>query len=124
MRLPCSHQGQLASLISPAAPTNNESGPSLTRAFTCKPGAQQKAAYMVLRHPANLQRLLWASDARHYHGFVHEPPITIEAARSPVTEVAGLGVTTFIYMVARGDVRTDRQTCPLRCVALIGSCVH
>jgi len=49
------------------------------------------------------QRLLWANDARHYHGFVHEPPISVDAAQTPVTEVAGLGVTTFVFMVARGD---------------------
>ena len=33
-------------------------------------------------------RLLWANDARHYHGFVHEPPIALADARRPVDEVA------------------------------------
>ena len=49
------------------------------------------------------QRLLWANDARHYHLFVHEPPMTLTDARRPVDEVAGSGVTTFVYMVARSD---------------------
>ena len=49
------------------------------------------------------QKVIWANDARHYHGFVHEPPISELDAVMPVDEVAGVGVDIFVYMVARAD---------------------
>ena len=30
---------------------------------------------------AALRRVLWANDARHFHNFVHEPPISLADAR-------------------------------------------
>lgn len=49
------------------------------------------------------QRTLYCNDARHWYLFVHEPPMTMEAAHSPIDEVAGTGVDTFAYGVSRDD---------------------
>lgn len=46
------------------------------------------------------QRTLYCNDARHWYLFVHEPPMTMEAAHSPIDEVAGTGVDTFAYGVS------------------------
>ena len=43
------------------------------------------------------KRLVFYNDARHYHLYCHEPPISIENARLPVDEVAGTHVDTFVY---------------------------
>ena len=48
-------------------------------------------------------RTLYSNDSRHYHLFVHEPPMTLADARRPVDDVAGTAVDTFVFMVARGD---------------------
>ncbi len=48
-------------------------------------------------------RVIYFNDARHYYLFVHEPPIRMEDAWSPVDEIADTGVNTFSYGVARGD---------------------
>ena len=52
---------------------------------------------------AGHSRVLWANDARHYHLFVHEPPISELEVVQPVDEIAGSGVDTFVWMVARAD---------------------
>jgi len=49
------------------------------------------------------RRTLYFNDARHYYLFVHEPPMRLANAGSPVDEVAGTGVDTFVYGVARDD---------------------
>ena len=49
------------------------------------------------------QRTIYFNDARHYYLFVFEPPMRLEHAWRPIDEVAGTGVDTFIYGVARGD---------------------
>ena len=49
------------------------------------------------------RRTIYCNDARHWYLFVHEPPMTMEAAWSPVDEVAGTGVDTFAYGVSRDD---------------------
>ena len=49
------------------------------------------------------KRTIYFNDARHYYLFVHEPPMRLEDAWAPIDEVAGTGVDTFIYGVARGD---------------------
>ena len=38
------------------------------------------------------RRLLFYNDARHYHLYCYEPPISIEDARAPVDEIAGTKV--------------------------------
>jgi hypothetical protein len=43
------------------------------------------------------RRLIYYSDARHYHFYCYDPPMRIEDARIPVEEVAGTGVDTFVY---------------------------
>ena len=45
----------------------------------------------------NNPRLVFYNDARHYHLYNYEPPITLEDARAPVDEVAGTGVDTLVY---------------------------
>ena len=49
------------------------------------------------------RRTLYFNDARHYYLFVHEPPMRLADAWSAVDEVAGTGVDTFVYGVARDD---------------------
>ena len=49
------------------------------------------------------RRTIYFNDARHYYLFVHEPPMRLEDAWSPIDEVAGTAVDTFIYGVSRGD---------------------
>mgnify|MGYP003324359386 FL=1 len=44
-----------------------------------------------------------SNDARHFFLFVFEPPMTIEDAWRPVDEVAGTGVNTLVYGIARAD---------------------
>jgi hypothetical protein len=41
--------------------------------------------------------LLFYNDARHYHIYCYEPPISLDDARAPVDEIAGTGVDTFVY---------------------------
>ena len=36
------------------------------------------------------RRTLYSNDSRHYHLFVHEPPMTMADARRPVDDVAGI----------------------------------
>ena len=45
----------------------------------------------------NAKRLVFYNDARHYHLYCHEPPISLAAARAPVDELAGTHVDTFVY---------------------------
>jgi hypothetical protein len=45
----------------------------------------------------NDPRLLFYNDARHYHMYNYEPPMTLEQARAPIDEIAGTGVDTFVY---------------------------
>jgi len=47
-------------------------------------------------------RLIFYNDARHYHLYCYEPPISIEDARAPVDEVAGTKVDTFVYGFGAG----------------------
>ena len=43
------------------------------------------------------KRLIFYNDARHYHLYCYEPPISLEDARAPVDEVASTHVDTFVY---------------------------
>ena len=43
------------------------------------------------------RRLVYYSDARHYHMYCYDPPMRIEDARAPVDEIAGTAVDTFVY---------------------------
>ena len=58
-------------------------------------------------------RTLYLDDARHYYLYVFEPPMTMEEAWSPVDQVAGTAVDTFVYGVACGSLfyptRVGRQ---------------
>ncbi|MDA0333808.1 MAG: hypothetical protein O2782_01425 [bacterium] len=54
-------------------------------------------------HAKHRQRTIYFNDARHYYLFVHEPPMSREVAGSPVDEIAGTGVDTFVYGVSRDD---------------------
>ena len=47
-------------------------------------------------------RLLFYNDARHYHLYCYEPPISLEDARAPVDEIAGTRVDTFVYGFGAG----------------------
>jgi hypothetical protein len=49
------------------------------------------------------RRTMYFNDARHYYLFVHEPPMRLVDAWSAVDEIAGTGVDTFTYGVARDD---------------------
>jgi len=49
------------------------------------------------------KRTIYFNDARHYYLFVFEPPMAMEDAWTPVDEVAGTAVDTFVYGVERGD---------------------
>ena len=49
------------------------------------------------------QRTIYHNDARHYHLWLHDPPIRLKDAQRPVDDVAGTGVDTFSYCVERGD---------------------
>jgi hypothetical protein len=48
-------------------------------------------------------RTLYYNDARRQYLFITEPPMSLEDAQRPVDEVAGTGVDTFTYAVARRD---------------------
>ena len=48
------------------------------------------------------RRLLFYNDARHYHLYCFEPPISLEDARLPVDEIAGTKVDTFVYGFGAG----------------------
>ena len=43
------------------------------------------------------RRLLYYNDSRHTYMYSYDPPMTLEEAWSPVDEVAGTAVGTFIY---------------------------
>ena len=47
-------------------------------------------------------RLLFHNDARHYHMYCYEPPMSLEEARAPVDEIAGTGVDTLVYGFGAG----------------------
>ena len=49
------------------------------------------------------QRTIYFNDARHFYLFVFEPPMRMEDMWRPVDEVAGTGVDTLVYGVARAD---------------------
>ncbi len=49
------------------------------------------------------QRTIYFNDARHFYLFVFEPPMRLEDMWRPVDEVAGTGVDTLVYGVARAD---------------------
>ena len=48
-------------------------------------------------------RTIYHNDARHYHLWLHDPPIRLKDAQRPVDDVAGTRVDTFSYCVERGD---------------------
>lgn len=48
-------------------------------------------------------RTIYFNDARHFYLFVFEPPMALEDAWRPIDEVAGTGVDTLVYGVARAD---------------------
>ncbi len=43
------------------------------------------------------RRLIFYDDARHYHYYVHEPPMSMTEATSTIDAVAGTGVDTFVW---------------------------
>jgi hypothetical protein len=43
------------------------------------------------------QRVVYYSDARHYHMYIYDPPIRLEDAYGPVDEAAGTSANTFAY---------------------------
>ncbi len=43
------------------------------------------------------RRLIFYDDARHYHYYVYEPPMSIREATSTIDAVAGTGVDTFVW---------------------------
>ena len=45
----------------------------------------------------NKRRVIYYSDARHYHMYVHDPPMRLEDAYAPVDEAAGTSATTIAY---------------------------
>ena len=45
----------------------------------------------------NESRLMFYDDARHYHYYVYEPPMTLAQATATVDAVAGTGVDTFVW---------------------------
>ena len=49
------------------------------------------------------QRNCYFNDARHYYLFAVEPPMRLQDAWRPIDEVAGTGVSTFIYGASRDD---------------------
>ena len=49
------------------------------------------------------RRTIYFNDARHFYLFVFEPPMRMEDMWRPVDEVAGTGVDTLVYGVARAD---------------------
>ena len=49
------------------------------------------------------KRTIYFNDARHFYLFVFEPPMRMEDMWRPVDEVAGTGVDTLVYGVARAD---------------------
>lgn len=49
------------------------------------------------------RRTIYFNDARHFYLFVFEPPMRMEDVWRPVDEVAGTGVDTLVYGVARAD---------------------
>lgn len=46
---------------------------------------------------------MYYNDARRQYLFITEPPMSLEDAQRPVDEVAGTGIDTFTYAVARRD---------------------
>ena len=42
-------------------------------------------------------RVIYYSDARHYHMYIYDPPIRLEEAYAPVDEAAGTSANTFAY---------------------------
>ena len=45
----------------------------------------------------NKRRVIYYSDARHYHMYIYDPPIRLEEAYAPVDEAAGTSANTFAY---------------------------
>ena len=43
------------------------------------------------------RRVIYYSDARHYHMYIYDPPIRLEEAYAPVDEAAGTSANTFAY---------------------------
>ena len=43
------------------------------------------------------RRLIFYDDARHYHYYVYEPPMSMGEATATIDEVAGTGVDTFVW---------------------------
>ena len=50
------------------------------------------------------QRTIYFDDARHFYLYVFEPPITLEEAYTPIDQVAGTVVDTFVYGVGCGGL--------------------
>ena len=42
----------------------------------------------------NERRVIYYSDARHYHMYIYDPPIRLEEAYAPVDEAAGTSANT------------------------------
>jgi|AP95_1055475.scaffolds.fasta_scaffold07748_5 hypothetical protein len=43
------------------------------------------------------RRLIFYDDARHYHYYIYEPPMSLEHATATIDSVAGTGVDTFVW---------------------------
>ena len=43
------------------------------------------------------RRVIYYSDARHYHMYIYDPPMRVEDAYAPVDEAAGTSANTFAY---------------------------
>lgn len=48
------------------------------------------------------RRLIFYDDARHYHYYIYEPPMSIEQATWTIDAVAGTGVDTFVWGLGVG----------------------
>ena len=49
------------------------------------------------------RRLLFYNDARHFYMYCYDPPIRLEEAWTPIDEVAGTRVDTFVYCYGAGQ---------------------
>ena len=53
------------------------------------------------------RRVIYYSDARHYHMYVYDPPMRVEDACAPVDEAAGTSANTFAYGFGVGPTIRD-----------------
>ena len=73
-------------------------GAGVSGAAAAAPANSAEASREKRKH-----RTIYFNDARHYYLFVYEPPMSLADAWSPIDEVAGTSVDTFVYGVARSD---------------------